>query len=180
MEAVTKPSPAESAPEDERILVNPADIIDLEELTAEEREAVEKTSDESETENPSREQYTKIGISVLGGIVGFVAGAYLNNFVMNKILSSATTAPTASTLLGYTAVLFVVELIVGGFLLLHAMKHGGKTSEFVDGFGLGLIIAGAGAVVSQYLVNSGQVNPILPAVNFAGKPLVPANRVVAT
>jgi hypothetical protein len=171
---------------EETFRVNPADLAELEPLTEEELQALGASDDSTEDkpeENPSKETYAKIGISLLGGIVGFVGAGYLNNYVMTQLqkTASVTTPLTATQLLQYSAVIFVVELIVAGFLLYYCSKHAGKHMDFLYSFGTGVAVAGFGTVFSQYLINSGNsTSPVLPAVNFSGKPFVPANRVVST
>jgi len=183
MEAVTKPTPAvESEPE---IRLNPADVYDVEELTPEELKALtSETADEKPTEkNPSKSQIAEIGISLVGGIAGFFVVGYANNYIMQYLQKNASSPLTPSTLLTYAAVVFVAELLIGGFLIYYGMKHSATKNHmarFLEDFGVGAAVAGAGTFLTQYLINQGGSNIVLPAVDFAGKPLVSPTRVVGT
>jgi len=177
MEATESPKPST-----EDILVNPADLAELEPLTDDELKALVDAdeSEEKPEENPSKAAIMNAGKAFAGGILGFLVAGYANNYVMQQVQKTATSALTPSQLLQYTAVLFVVELVVAVLVYCYAHKVGAGATLFVEGFAGGIAIAGFGAVFSQYLIHSGQSNPILPAVNFSGKPFVPANRVVST
>ncbi len=152
------------------VYVNPADVVELEELSAEDRAAVESAS-----ENPKLSSAAKDVLTLtLGGAVGFVIGGYLGNQIQQQ-------APSGQAVT-YAAGVFVLDLVIAGLVIAYGRKHAGRAMLF-NAVGTGFALAGLGNLIYQYTSAPGYSGQpiVLPSVTLgpAGSGIIPANRAVA-
>jgi hypothetical protein len=154
--------------------VNPADVVDVEELTPEQlKELVEA---DGASENPGA--FVGLLCDVLAIGVGFIAFDYVNIQILNALASNGISM-TQTNLLLASAGLLLGEIVLA-FLLIHKVK--GKVrglGAFVEPFAYGMLAAG---VRTLYVAALNYTTPLgLPAVTTGvGRALVPSNRVVGT
>lgn len=145
-----------------------SEVVDARELTPEELAAINAVETGAE-KNLSGAWKDTIS-TVFGGALGFVGAGYLNNYLMEQ-------APSGQAMT-YSAVIFGAELVAGGFIAYWGSKKDRLLGEFMEGLGLGIIIAGLGTLLTQIAAGQG-ISMAFPAAEIGKQPLVPT-RAIAT
>ncbi len=151
-------------------------VVDARELSSEELAAIQAVEG-GHTEKNLSGAWKDAFAGIFGGIVGFVGVGYLNSYLMDQAAASGSSAGDIVT---YAAVVAVVEIVVGGFLVYYGMKKNKTMGDLVAGFGLGLVLAGVGTVLTKVVAQAGGPALALSATTLSPSASMIPTRAIAT